>query len=514
MKNSYIRLNSWIEKYLDKYRLTYPIAFMLFLIFCTMLLLKIGGGITFINTYVFYLLEFILLFLSTDLLLYRAIKTEKIEYIYLSLMIPIGLCYMIFIIPNYPYDEAAHAYRVYELSNGKFITKSNDEKKAIMKVPQQLIDTMEIKNYKQLVNNLTLTPDYKNLVELHPDATGAAPYTIFSYFSPTIGMLIGKTMNLNVLLTYYLARLMSFISFLVITFYAIKIIPFGKIILFIISFNPIWIQQGVSISADTMINAFTLLLLSFVFYLYDKKEKITNKEINIYGILAIFISFMKMVYFPLSALGLLLFNKIKNKKQRRKILIIIILTLIFAFLNYAISNFYTFPKSYQLEHGINSIGQIKWILSHPIGYLKVIINTTITNGEFYFYTMMGRNLGNYTIVVPGIAILIYGYICLLSPLLEEKKEQFNTQQKVIITMVIITIYILIETAMYVIWTGIGANIVDGVQGRYFHPILLLLPFIFIGNNKIKLKNKNLKLTILLLSVNIVALYSIIKYFNY
>lgn len=512
MKNKYIQQNSWIDKYLDKYHLVYPISFILILTSCFLIIMKIGG-LSLINRYVFYILEFIFITFSFNLLLYKAVISEKLEYIYLSLMIPIGLFYLVFLIPNYSYDESAHMFRVYELANGKIITKSNNEKRAIMKVPQQLIDTMQVKNYKELVKNIQLESDYKNDVEISPDGTGAASYTIFSYFSPTLGVIIGKFLNLNLMLTYYLARIFSFIAFLVASFYAIKLIPFGKIVLFIFSFNPIWIQQAISLSADTMINAFTLLLISFIFYLYNKKDKITDKEINVYGLLAISIAFMKMVYFPLSALALILFFKIKNKKHKRKIIIIIALTILFAFINYLISNLYIFPKSYQLKYGIDSMKQLSWIIHYPIKYVKVILSTTLTKGDFYFYTMLGRSLGDFRIALPNIVIIFYSFIIILSPFIEEKKCSLKKYQKIIILVIIAIIYLLVETALYLTWSGVGASTIEGVQGRYFHPILLLTPFVFMNkNSKIIIKNKILKLSVLLLSINVVAIWFIINFF--
>ena len=394
------------------------------------------------------------------------------------------------------------------------MTESTEEKSAVMKVPQQLINTMQITNYEQLIESFNVKTDYDNVAQISVDATGAASYTIASYISPTIGMTIGKGLNLNITITYYLCRILSFITFLLITFYSIKIIPFGKTILFILSFNPIWIQQAIAITADTMINACAFLLLAYILYLYEKKKQITNKEIMIYGILTIMISFMKMVYFPLSALGLLLYPKIKEK-QKRKIILIIGLTVLFAGLNYLLSTQYTYPKSHQLEYGIDSMKQLSWIIRNPIDYAIVILKTTLYNGEFYLYTMLGRYLANHAVVVPGVVIILYSYLCLLSPLLEENKIELKKYSKIIIVLITIAIYILIETGLYMTWTSVGANIVEGVQGRYFHPIVLLLPFIFIkSDNKIKFKNKRTILSLLLLLINLVAIYTIIGYFNY
>ena len=37
-------------------------------------------------------------------------------------------------------------------------------------------------------------------------------------------------------------------------------------------------------------------------------------------------------------------------------------------------------------------------------------------------------------------------------------------------------YVVLHFAMYSVWTPVGKNVVDGVQGRYFLP---LLPYIFL-----------------------------------
>ncbi len=39
-------------------------------------------------------------------------------------------------------------------------------------------------------------------------------------------------------------------------------------------------------------------------------------------------------------------------------------------------------------------------------------------------------------------------------------------------------FVLIHTSLFIQWTPVGVNFIDGMQGRYFTPFLCLLPFFF------------------------------------
>lgn len=68
--------------------------------------------------------------------------------------------------------------------------------------------------------------------------------------------------------------------------------------------------------------------------------------------------------------------------------------------------------------------------------------------------------------------------------------------------------------MYATWTRAQFEIVEGVQGRYFLPILPLLLLILDSNLfKYKIKNRNLNIVYLIILLYIPIFINTIDYFN-
>ena len=81
-------------------------------------------------------------------------------------------------------------------------------------------------------------------------------------------------------------------------------------------------------------------------------------------------------------------------------------------------------------------------------------------------------------------------------------------------MVIVTIILigLIVTGLYLTWSPLGADIVAGVQGRYFIPVFILtLLAVIKKNNNVKINNIQLKYFIIYLVFNIIPIINLIKF---
>ena len=64
------------------------------------------------------------------------------------------------------------------------------------------------------------------------------------------------------------------------------------------------------------------------------------------------------------------------------------------------------------------------------------------------------------------------------------KEHLNKKQMAFVIAISLIIILLVFTSLFVQWTPIASDVIEGVQGRYFLPIL---PLIFICLGKIKIK---------------------------
>ena len=103
--------------------------------------------------------------------------------------------------------------------------------------------------------------------------------------------------------------------------------------------------------------------------------------------------------------------------------------------------------------------------------------------------MFGRSLGYYTVIVPSF--LIFGniiYFIFESLIMENKRENLKKWEKLFILLIIIVIIGLIFTSLYLQWTPYKADLVKGIQGRYFTPLLILIALV-LSNKKLVLKEK-------------------------
>lgn len=447
-----------------------------------------------------------------SILIYNGkVNKGKLEKIVISFLIPIGMLYLVFMLPSQVPDEQSHLRRAYEISEGVLIGR----KDSISVIPKDLKTKIKpnIETYRQFSQNLAGGTNYEDKIEAY---NSAATYPFILYLFSSIGFLIARIFSLNILLGCYLAKLMNFIVFLVSAYYILKMIPFGKMAMTAIMFMPMFLHQATSTSADCLVNLVIMLFVAFLLHLRFKEEKVKKKEGVILVILGMIIGIVKYVYLPILGLALILIPT-KNMSKKYKIVLI---TILFTLSVIAAGGYYIFSGTYETTfttyfetNNVNAQEQIKGILTNPLGYLKTLKFTLSNMTETYLYQMIGNLLGWLCISVKNIWIVAYLIVMLASCFIEKNEVTLKTWQKVLLSLIAIGIIILIITGMYITWTRVGNIIVDGVQGRYFIPVaVIVLLCLCKKDNYIKIKNIEYKLPIVLCLLNLPALSAIYHFF--
>lgn len=439
---------------------------------------------------------------------------DKIEKIFMSFIIPIGMMFLIFMMPTYVPDEYAHIWKSYEISEGTLITPINEEGISHTEIPEFFkTNIIRIMNkYNEMNDAIKQETDYNDKVEVETTAQGYCPIL---YMFSSIGLFISRIIGINGILAQYIARIFNFIVFLILSYYSIKIIPFGKLLLSCILFIPMMLQQAVSVSADCIVNSVCIFFIAFNMYLLFKNKEITKFEMISYIILSLIIGVAKIVYIPLVALSFLLIgtSRITKKNKILMISISIIATTIVACSWYIFSARYTGNAAYLEANNVNSVEQIKLLLKYPIHIFTVIGKTIYKQGESYLYMMMGSYLGWLEINIPLITIIGFIILVMLSIYFENNKVALNWKQKIWTILIFIVGVILVLMALYVGWSSVGADEVAGIQGRYFIPIILL-PLLCLSKkeNYVKIKNINLTMMTMLSLLDCYVVYKIIMFF--
>ena len=413
-------------------------------------------------------------------------KNIKVENIFL-ITIPVICLFYIICMPTFKnHDEIYHWYRAYEVSTGKLMEEVDGDTLGTI-LPQSISDVTtddwQSITYAKVRDSLNAELDKENTALLYSETS--AVYSFVQYIPQAIGIFITRIFTDKVLLLAYGGRIINMVFSIILIYFAIKKIPFGKKILLLLSFIPIAIEGFSSLSPDAMTISMAFFYIAYILSLAFSKENhiIDGKKIAILTVLSVIMAMCKIVYLPLI---LLLFiipkEKFKNEKKIKNIFIIGAIAVVLNLIWLMVAGIYLS----HFREGDSSI-QVISILTNPIKYLQNCLYTVNLNGQEYIYSMFGGELGwgelvQLNSIVPYILCFILIWITITDQTI---KDKFKLYQKVWITIAAIAVVGLIFTSLYVQWTTIGSDSVLGIQGRYFIPILPLVALLIGSQLKVK-----------------------------
>ena len=438
------------------------------------------------------------------------LKPEKF-FIYCALIF--GVILMLIIPPFQSPDEDSHFKRAYVISQGKLYPTVRDgiigfelPAKMIKYINDKLqfIGNTERKySYSELLKDDRLPEDYG---EKTFQNFSTVPITPVAYMIPALGIFFSRIINailgldnISFVNMLYFARFFSLVFYIIVIAFAIKITPILKKTFCLIGLIPMSLSLAVAISYDSILIEACLLATALIFKLiFDEDvKKVSYKYLIVFGVIGFILLSIKTVYItvllpiifvPKEKFGKNMFNKIKSFCIIGGIALTILI--INKIPNLLLEKVENIESQFFYD-------QIIFVISHPIYYLKIWINTMITNRNFYISGMVGTFglLDTYLITVfTGIYIIAFLAIFISDISLLDKK--FDLKYKIISLIGIIATVSGIFLAMYVMWTsiieeyGVGASSITGVQGRYFLPLIPLGIALF-SNNVLK-KNKKIE----------------------
>ncbi len=422
------------------------------------------------------LFSILLFFLATAVLYYAVKKKWGLDKIFLIIAIPLGLLYLFSIPIGRVADEPEHYYRAYDISQGKFISDSNEDGGgAELSVKFQEVlrkENVSYSDYSSRVSVSASEEDEKKFMYYG----NTAIYFFTCYLPQAIGIAIGNLFHSPILVGAYLGRLMNLAFFIIVVFFSIKKIPILKSAVFFVSLLPMTIHQAASLSSDVVTYTTAVGLFAFVLYqIYDKtKARLKVKDYIIMIALCIFVGMCKYAYLPLCLLILLIPPEKFGTKKRKYVTIGVLATAV-VIMN--IAWFFLAGDLMHLPGGQDVALQSQYVLHHPHRFIVAVGKTIFSKGWPLIGTALGASLEWFDI---GISELLVLAIVIISCLFVKRYKSITIlpQLKHMTTFVFFVItaaFIIIE---YLTWTPVGANYVDGIQGRYFLPLLFMVPLLF------------------------------------
>lgn len=308
-----------------------------------------------------------------------------------------------------------------------------------------------------------------------------------------IFMAVARFFGAGFVTKYNLGRLAYLLAYSFVCYFAIKKIKSGKMILTIICLFSTNLFLATNYAYDWCVTAFTLLGTAyFVSELQQPDKPISTKDTIIMGLAFAIGSLPKLVYIILMAMTLFMRKNWASKKEKRKYYLTITLIFAVVFVMFIIRSRSSLSGSGDIRGGdVDPALQVAGILENPLNYAKVLFKflaryLSIGTMKEYISNFAYLGMGN---LWPVVVILLA--VTALTDTDGKLSFKIPVYIKILSVLLFVGMAAMIATALYISFTPVGMQTVNGCQPRYIIPLLAPLLLLVTGQRFNLIKNKSI-----------------------
>jgi uncharacterized membrane protein len=282
---------------------------------------------------------------------------------------------------------------------------------------------------------------------------------------------LGRSQQLPVLTVFYAARLAGLLSYILLSFFAIRLMPYGKWLLAVLATSPVAVLQSGTVTPDTISNGIAFLFVGGCLAVVNRRE-IRWRELAALMILVFVLFWGKINIVPLVLLPFLTIPPSQFKMKHGYIILLIVTAAFFLF-EVAGWNLFAYSRYHDALNGADPSGQAKFILADPIRFIGILINNIWLNRTAYLRAWTAIYGLDYW-PVPVWTYYFY-WAGLLGALLIQRDEAMPDRRiRIGLMVTFLAAYVWTIVSLYLSYTPVGSELIMGVQGRYFAGVMPLL----------------------------------------
>lgn len=397
------------------------------------------------------------------------------ENMFLMSVLPLGVIYFVLFQPWSAPDTMAHLQAVYRISNtvmghtanNGWLMRPSDNAyyENVWRMASSYPDAGSIAG---LFNNLGAGSSGNNLVIFEDPMDQMEYYTIISYLPMVIGFVIARLLNLGAAAMLTAGRLLMLAFYIVVCYRAVKITPVGKTVFAAVCLLPMSLMMGGSLSYDAMVIVTTIAFTASVLRLSVKDDLKSIIETCVW---AFFIGGVKGGgYLYLIALLIVLWKKDKRETSIKKIIAVAAAGIFAAvFFNMLV------PKVKLFQFGTEGSYKLttKWGLTHPVEYINMCAAAFLDYADNLLINIGGTVLAWDEFSIQNVVVAVLMVTTLIASIFENDETELSKKDKVAFILVCL-ISFCCTPLMLLSWTDANSVRVEGLQGRYFLPVLPLI----------------------------------------
>jgi len=436
-------------------------------------------------------------------------------WLYLIIALAWGLAMALITPPFQVADEPAHYYRAWSVAQlelvaqpGMVVTLPDNVATLPDRLGSAVID-WTTNHYSAGAARALL---WERIAPTSRDqVTSAGSYGPLGYIPQAIGVSVARVLGHSPLLALYFGRFLNLLASVMIVFFAIRTVPFGKPFIALVALLPMFVFQAASLGPDGLALSGFLLFLAITLRL-STRPILQTADLALMACTATVFLNVKPGFVVLVLLVFML--RPRQFGSVRRYVVWVSSTLAAAFglsaLLMLVAPHATAGYLASLGmYGVDQAQQLAFVLRHPWAFAKVLYRTfdqqNVALAQSGYGILGWLSVGLPTVGMFGMtlaAILFMGY-----------RETVRTTlwQRLVICATGVLFVCVVSLALYAGWSAVAAPVVSGLQGRYFIPALALGLFAIYG---IRPRRERAILLILVAAVGSAAVTTIARLLSF
>ncbi len=407
----------------------------------------------------------------------------RTENIFLVIGLIFGLL-VVFITPPFQVpDETSHFFRAYQISQGDLVPEKRGQMTGGL-LPasfQEVPALFELGDWRHQVHTTFRHTIDARRIQLRPKEVAFAGFSnTTAYGRPAVyapqvaGIVLGRLLTSSALDLLYFARLGGLLVWLALSYWAIRIIPGGKWALLAMSFTPMLLFLAASTSADSFVLGLTALTVALTVNFASTPGRLSSRHLALIFVVAVVLAATKMPY-SLGFLVLLAIPAAKYGSTRRYAAFWAVTSLLcLGFMGAWVLTAQGFYSPARLDALVSPYLQLDFLVHHPLVFARAVYRLYAYTGRQVLWSFVGL-LGQSDTQMPyWLRILALVNVAVGMLTVEAVCRHLRAAYKWIAALVPLGVFAVIHVLQYLSWTPVGGTVLEGVFGRYFLAVAILL----------------------------------------
>lgn len=432
-------------------------------------------------------------FVSIVYLVARVLESRgglKAETIFLLGVIGCGIFYSIVFVPGSVPDESYHFQASYKLADQLLFLGPTTDSLPMRIEDARLLEGMNesqmisYQKYQMIANQFSLLAEQSKYISVVPRSSfdwGSNPPYV--KLPSALGIVLASLLNLGSYPLFYLGRFFNLLAFAFLAYLAVRIIPVGKNAMMVVGLLPMTLHVVSSYSYDAGMIGLSFLLTALCFRAIYSKGVMSRRDKVALIVVAALLAPCKVVYAAIALLVLLIPRErfSSSRSSGRFKVLVLACSLAMIVVMRAATLIQMTGLGLEVSSGLDVRGEergefysVAGMIADPLNTLLLYLRTFDSMGPFYLDTLVGGSLGWFQAEIHAplfITLPLFLLLFLSAQRSGEDNHAIPGVHRWLFAGLAAAGWLAVMTSMVVGWTFTSENVIQGVQGRYFLPLL-------------------------------------------